>query len=65
MLASATEKLTIYDQKGDVLSESKPFKYYLWGVDWSPDGSTIVTSSRDGLVTLWNNKAEQIKVAEF
>jgi WD40 repeat protein len=64
-IATATDKLLIYDQEGIILNKSKPSEDYLWGIDWNPGGSIIVTSSSNGVLTLWNNQAELIKEVQL
>jgi len=59
-LASASSKLQIWKQNGELEFEAKS-PDLLWGVDWHPDGDGILTSSIDGRVTLWSATA-QLKV---
>lgn len=60
-LATASDALRIWTKKGKLLAESKSIKDYLWGVDWSPDGKYIVTSSRKGVITIWDKRANRLK----
>ena len=63
MLATASDALRIRSAKGALLftGESPDL---LWGVDWSPDQRYIITSSQEGRVKLWDNKAKLLKDLE-
>ncbi|MEL7123081.1 MAG: hypothetical protein AAFO07_26765 [Bacteroidota bacterium] len=63
-LATASDVLRIWSKKGKLLAEG-PRNDNLWGVDWSPNGKYIITSSEEGHIRLWNNKAELIKEIEY
>ena len=60
-LATASDALRIWNKKGELLSESKSTDDYLWGIDWSPNGKYVVTSSRKGNIVIWDKKANKIK----
>jgi WD40 repeat protein len=46
LLATASDALRIYNEKGDLLATGKtPGNYIIWSVAWSNDGKTILTSS--------------------
>lgn len=62
-LASASDALRIWDQKGTLLSEGKSTEY-LWGVTWNKKGNRIITTNLKQGVLLWNEKAEVKKVVE-
>ena len=62
-LASASDALRIWNKRGKLLYEGKS-PDLLWGVDWSPDGKYIVTSSIEGRVIIWNRKANIVKQIE-
>lgn len=62
-LATASDALRIWDQKGKLLHTGLS-KDNLWGIDWSPNGKYIVTSSETGHITIWNKKAEIITTLE-
>jgi WD40 repeat protein len=62
-LASASESLRIWDQKGTLLSEGKSTEY-LWGVTWNKKGNRIITTNLMQGVVLWNEKAKEVKVLE-
>ncbi len=59
-LATASDALRIWDTDGNLISEVSS-EEKLWGVDWSPDGSLIITSSHGGSIKLWDNKGNVIK----
>ncbi len=64
-LATASDALRIWSKKGELLSKSKSTNDYLWGIDWSPNGKYIVTSSAKGHIAIWDNKANKIKELEY
>ena len=56
-LASASDKLRIWSESGE-LKQQADSPELLWGVDWHPDGSKILTSSETGRITLWSSDAK-------
>lgn len=62
-LATASDKLRVWDTKGNLISAGNS-KDYLWGVSWNNKGSRIITSSMEQRIVLWNNKAERILTIE-
>lgn len=52
-LASSGDKLRIWSEKGS-LKHSFDSEVTLWGVDWSPDGKHLLTSSGEGRIQLWD-----------
>jgi WD40 repeat protein len=47
--------LAVWDvEMGRLLNRVKTRGDELYAVDWSPDGSLLVTSGRNAFVTLWN-----------
>ena len=60
-LASANDALRIWDTNGQLIYESESTKDYLWGIDWNSDDSKIVTSSYQGVISIWDSKAQLIK----
>ncbi|MDA0752050.1 MAG: WD40 repeat domain-containing protein [Verrucomicrobia bacterium] len=56
-LATASSKLQIRNREGALEFEAKS-PDLLWGVDWHPDGDSILTSSMDSRVTLWSATAQ-------
>ncbi|WP_422349690.1 WD40 repeat domain-containing protein [Flagellimonas sp.] len=63
-LASASDALRIWSQAGELIAESASANDYLWGVDWSPDGKFIVTSSSEGKIALWDKNANLLRVID-
>lgn len=59
-LATASDALRIWNKKGKLIAEGKS-PDNLWGVDWSPDGKYIVTSSFEGHIKIWDKNARLIK----
>ena len=62
-LATASDALRIWDDKGNLISEGNS-KDYLWGVSWNKKGNRIITSSMEQNIILWNTKAERILTVE-
>ena len=62
-LATASDALRIWSKKGKLLFTGKSDQL-LWGIDWSPSGEYIVTSSGKGQIIVWNNKAEIVRRLE-
>lgn len=62
LLASASSKLQIWDQNGE-LKHAVKSDDLLWGVDWNPSGDKILTTSIDGQVTLWSYTSQLKKEA--
>jgi len=58
-LATASDRLRIWDKKGKLISEGNSMDY-LWGVSWNKKGNRIITSSMEQNIILWNIKAERI-----
>jgi WD40 repeat protein len=63
-LATASDALRIWDADGNLIAEG-PSEDKLWGVDWSPDGKFIVTSSHNGHIKLWDRKAKLIRELSY
>ena len=59
-LACASDALRIFNRKGQ-LKHMGITPSNLWGVDYSPDGKYIITSSELGQITLWNKKAKKLR----
>ena len=64
-MATASEALRIWTKEGKLVVESKSTDDYLWGIDWSPDGKFIVTSSKNGHIVIWDNEANKIRKLEY
>ncbi|UJH68978.1 WD40 repeat domain-containing protein [Allomuricauda sp. SCSIO 65647] len=63
-LATASDALRIWSKEAKPIAESKSTDDYLWGVDWSPDGKFIVTSSSEGKIAIWNENAKLVRELE-
>jgi WD40 repeat protein len=60
LLATASDGLRLWSAKGQ-LQASGQTPDLLWGLDWHPQRTTLVTSSMQGRILLWNNQAQIIK----
>ncbi len=58
-LATASDALRIWDEKGNLVSEGKS-KNYLWGVSWNKKGNRMITSDMEQHITLWDDKAKVV-----
>lgn len=58
--ASSSHSLFIWSEDGEKLHEGLTDDM-LWGLDWHPDGTKIITSSEEGRVMIWNSKANLLK----
>lgn len=63
-LATASDALRIWSKRGKLIAEG-PSEGNLWGVDWSPDGKFVVTSSENGLIKLWDKNAKFIRELRY
>lgn len=59
-LATASDALRIWNKRGNLIAEGLS-EDNLWGVDWSPNGKFIITSSHNGHIRMWDNKAKFIQ----
>jgi WD40 repeat protein len=59
-LATASDGLRIWNKKGKLIAQAST-RDLLWGIDWSPDGKYLITSSEQGNIYLWDAKARLIK----
>jgi len=64
-LATASDALRIWSKKGKLLAESESTNDYLWGIDWSPNGKFVITSSSKGIITIWDKKANKIRALQY
>lgn len=61
-LASASDRLRIWSDKGALLHESEADgNNNLWGIDWNKQGTKTVTCSRFKTIAIWDTKAKLIK----
>ncbi len=63
MLASASDKLRIWNNRAKLLFEGNSSSY-LWGLSWNEKEEKIITSSLNGEVLIWNTKGEILKKIE-
>ena len=61
LLATASDALRVYTKDGKLVSMGKTSGYNLWGISWTNKGNHIITSSFEGNVDLWTNKAKLVK----
>lgn len=59
-LATASDGLRIWARSGQLKSVGESADQ-LWGVDWHPDGTRIITSSQEGRVTLWDSSPKVVR----
>lgn len=64
-LASANDALRIWDRDGQLIHQSESSKDYLWGINWNADGSRIITTSSEGIITLWDQEANFIRHIKY
>jgi len=60
LLATASEKIRLWNQEGTVVAAKKT-QGLVWGIDWSNDDVTIVTSDEKGSIVFWDSKLERLK----
>lgn len=60
-LAAATDALRIWNKDGELLHESESSSDYLWGIDWNSTGNRIITTSQDGVISLWDESANLVR----
>lgn len=63
-LATASDALRIWNKKGRLLYESQSDDL-LWGVDWSPDGKYLITSSMEGHIRIWDNRGKLVRELNY
>ncbi len=64
LLASAGDQLRIWSKDGELL-HSGASDASIWGVDWSPDGDRIVTTSATGEVVIWDKEANRLHSVQY
>lgn len=60
VLATASDALRLWSEDGKIIY-SGASKNLLWGIDWDSSNNTIITTSNNGNIKLWNNKAAFLK----
>jgi WD40 repeat protein len=63
-LATASDALRIWNKDGDLIAEGLS-EDKLWGIDWSPNGKFVVTSSHNGQIRIWDSNANFIKELNY
>lgn len=64
LLATASEKIRLWDQNGKLVSEETT-EDLLWGVDWNNVGSQLVTTDQKGNITIWDKRLEKIITLKY
>ncbi len=64
LLASAGDALRIWSKDGELLYTGDS-DANIWGVDWSPDGDRIVTSSETGEIVIWDKEAKRVHSVRY
>jgi WD40 repeat protein len=60
-LATASDRLRIWDVNGHLLYEAKERDGF-WGLDWNNKSDSIITASFSGNIILWTNKGKLLKI---
>jgi len=53
ILATASDYVRLWNKSGNLIKEKKS-DGILWGIDWNPNGTNIITSDNMGRVTVWD-----------
>lgn len=64
VLATASDYIRLWNKNGDLIKERKS-DGLLWGIDWNPDGTKIITSDENGRISLWNKDLNLIKEISY
>jgi WD40 repeat protein len=64
LLASASDALRLWSKAGQIVYSGSS-EDLLWGIDWDHQDNAILTSSKEGRIKLWTNKAELVKRLEW
>lgn len=62
-LATASDALRIWDEEGNLIKAGNSTDH-LWGLSWNKKGNSIVTSSKEQRVIIWNKKARIKRIDE-
>lgn len=60
-LATASDRLRIWDINGQLLYEAKEGDGF-WGIDWNNKSDSIITASFSGTIMLWKKKGKALKM---
>ena len=63
-LATASDKLRLWDQKGDLVAE-KDTPDLLWGIDWNHDNSKIVATDEKNRLLVWDKDLNQLNSLSY
>jgi WD40 repeat protein len=63
LIATASDALRLWSKDGQIIYSGNSDDL-LWGIDWDSSNKTIITTSNNGRIKLWNNKAEFVKGIE-
>jgi len=55
----------LWNINGQLIKETNATNDYLWGVDWSSDGNRIITTSQNGIITIWDSQLNFIQHIEY
>ena len=61
VMASVTDALKLWNPEGGLLFSSIGSSDFLWGLDWHPYLNSIITSSSQGIISIWNDHADLLK----
>lgn len=61
LLATASDRLRVWDREGNLLYTGGDGKHNLWGVVWNPFAKEWVTVSFDGTLDKWSYKAVNLQ----
>jgi WD40 repeat protein len=64
ILATASDKIRLWNTNGDLLTE-KSTEHLLWGIDWNPHNSRLVTTDDQGKITFWTKDLEVVKELQY
>lgn len=64
LLATASDALRLWSKGGQVMYSGSS-EDLLWGIDWNDKSDTILTSSKEGRITLWTDKARAVRRVEW
>lgn len=57
LLTTASDALRLWSKEGKLIKTGSS-EDLLWGLDWDSDNRTIITSSQEGKIKLWNKNAK-------
>lgn len=60
MLATVSERVRIWDADSRLLAQ-KPSTSLLWGIDWNADGRRLVTTDKQGVISVWDRRLRRVR----